>query len=153
MPRTSKQVLAEQKQQADATAHSKPAQLPATRKAALPATPDHRSPRQRYLDEVAPSGIVGRLVKFDGKEGKFFFADTEETISDAEDFVVLADQTLVAFVKFQPDSRRCASAACSTPRTSGCRRARSSATSTRRSGRSGFRASPRTPGKRRSCWS
>jgi hypothetical protein len=101
MPRTAKQVLADQNQQAERERAQQ--QLPATRQAALPATPDHRSARQRYLDEVAPSGIVGRLIKFDGKEGKFIFVDTEETISDAEDFVALADQTLAAYVKFQPD--------------------------------------------------
>jgi hypothetical protein len=103
MPRTAKQVLSEQKLQAERDRTQRSQQLPATRQAALPATPDRRSPRQVYLDEVAPSGIVGRLVKFDGKEGKFIFVDTEETISDAEDFVVLADQTLAAYVKFQSE--------------------------------------------------
>ena len=83
----------------------------------VPTTPDHRSPRQRYLDDVAPSGIVGRLVKFDGKDGKFIFVDTEETISDKEDFVVLADQTLAAWIKFRTrPGANCASAACCTPR-------------------------------------
>lgn len=103
MPRTSKQVLADQKQQTERERTQRTEQLPATRQATLPATPDPRSPRQRYLDDCAPSGIVGRLVKFDGKEGKFIFVDTEETISDAEDFVVLADQTLAAYVKFQSE--------------------------------------------------
>lgn len=103
MPRTPKQVLAEQNQQAERDRTQRTEQLPATRQATAPATPDLRSPRQRYLDDVAPSGIVGRLIKFDGKEGKFIFVDTEETVSDAEDFVALADQTLAAYVKFQSE--------------------------------------------------
>ena len=48
---------------------------------------------------MAPSGIVGRLIKF-SKEGKFIFADDGEAIAESEDFVVLADQTLVSWVKF-----------------------------------------------------
>jgi hypothetical protein len=59
--------------------------------------------RQRLLDDIAPSGIVGRLVKFDGKEGRFLFHDTDETVSDAEDFIVLCDGTLVSYVTFQPE--------------------------------------------------
>jgi hypothetical protein len=103
MPGTSKQVLADQKQQIEHDRPKRSQQLATTRAATLPATPDPRSPRQRYLDEVAPSGIVGRLVKFDGKEGKFYFDDTEEKIGDDEDFIVLADQTLAARIKFEPD--------------------------------------------------
>jgi hypothetical protein len=103
MPRTSKQVLADQKQQIEHDRTQRSQQLAPRSAAPLPATPDNRNARQRYLDEVAPSGIVGRLVKFDGKEGKFIFVDTEETISDKEDFVVLADQTLATWVKFRPD--------------------------------------------------
>ena len=70
--------------------------------AALPAIPDHRTPRERYLDEVAPSGVVGRLIKFT-KEGKFAFNDDGEAIAESEDFVVLADETLVSWVKFNGD--------------------------------------------------
>jgi hypothetical protein len=100
MPRTSKQVLDEQKRQAELDRTQRSQQLTTTRPASLPVAPDNRSPRQRYLDEVAPSGIVGRLVKFDGKEGKFIFV---QTISDKEDFVVLADQTFAAWIRFRPD--------------------------------------------------
>src|SRR5262245_6601047 len=104
MARTPKQVIAEQEQQAERERASRPQQpLPATRQAVPPATPDSRSPRQRYLDDVAPSGLVGRLVRFDGKAGRYLFADTEETVSADEDFVALCDQTLAAFVKFQGD--------------------------------------------------
>jgi hypothetical protein len=95
--------LNEQQAQADAERERKatPAQLPAVNEAALPATPD--AARQRLLNEVAPSGIVGRLIKFDGKEGRFLFVDNDETINVEEDFVVLCDETLVAYVKFQPN--------------------------------------------------
>ena len=61
MPRTSKQILDEQKQQTERDRTQRSQQLATTRPAPLPATPDTRSPRQRYLDNVAPSGIVGRL--------------------------------------------------------------------------------------------
>jgi hypothetical protein len=68
----------------------------------LPAIPDKRTSVQRYLDEVSPSMIVGRLLKF-SKEGKFIVADTAEEIGPNEDFIVMADQTLVGHTKFNAD--------------------------------------------------
>src|SRR5262245_40683308 len=46
-------------------------QAVAPARAASVAVPDTRTPHQKYLDEVAPSMIAGRPVKFDGKDGKF----------------------------------------------------------------------------------
>jgi hypothetical protein len=96
MPRRSKEVLAQQK----ADAERERAQVPVKAKAAaLPAAADSRSPREKYLDDIAPSGVVGRLIKF-SKEGQFVFLDDESTISPDEDFVALVDQTLVSWVRF-----------------------------------------------------
>ena len=95
MPRTTKQALAEQKQQAGRTN----AQPPAVRKPRPLAAQGQRSPREQYLDEIAPSGVVGRLIKF-SKEGQFVFADSDEQVSPDEDFIVLCDQTLVSYVRF-----------------------------------------------------
>src|SRR5262245_13875889 len=100
MPKSVKQVLAEQKKQAEQELAQKRAQSVAVVKpAALPAVPHQRTARERYLDDVAPSGVVGRLIKF-SKEGKFVFHDDGEAIDERDDFVVLADQTLVSWVKF-----------------------------------------------------
>jgi hypothetical protein len=45
---------------------------------------DQRDSVQRYLDEVAPASIVGRMIKF-GKEGQFVTPDDGEPIAvDAE---------------------------------------------------------------------
>src|SRR4029453_3035774 len=57
--------------------------------AAAVAVPDTRTPVQTYLDEIAPASIVGRMVKFDTKGGRFFTPDDDEEISADEDFVVL----------------------------------------------------------------
>src|SRR5262245_17308816 len=105
MPRTSKQVLQEQQAQADREREHKaaPSQLPAVNEAALPTASDPHALRQRLLDDIASSGIVGRLIRFDGKAGRFIFADSDETVSAEEDFVVLCDETLVAYKKFQPE--------------------------------------------------
>jgi hypothetical protein len=65
----------------------------------LPAVPDTRTSTQAYLDEIAPGTIVGRMVKFT-KDGKFATSDDGETIADTLDFVVLADQTLIGYIKF-----------------------------------------------------
>jgi len=80
----------------------------AERKAALPpvpikptsvAVPDSRNDVQRYLDEIAPASIVGRLIKF-SKDGKFITNDDGESIGDDVDFIALCDQTLIGYVKF-----------------------------------------------------
>jgi hypothetical protein len=101
--KTTAQALHEQQEQAERDRGARSQPLPAVAKATPPTAPDRRTARQRYLDDIAPSGIVGRLAKFDGKAGKFVFVDTDEAIGDGEDFVVLADQTMVAYVKFQPE--------------------------------------------------
>jgi hypothetical protein len=105
MPRSTKQVLLEQQKQADDERARKaaPTQLPAVGKATLPATADPHDLRQRLLNDIAPSGIVGRLVRFDGKAGRFLFVDNDETVDATESFTVLCDETLVAYVKFQPE--------------------------------------------------
>jgi hypothetical protein len=63
------------------------------------AVPDNRSYRQRYLDDIAPASIVGRLVKF-SKDGQFITADDEKPIDQATEFVALCDQTLIGWLKF-----------------------------------------------------
>jgi hypothetical protein len=63
--------------------------------------PDERTSVAKYLDEVAPASIVGRMVKFDVKGGRFLTADDNEDIGgDDTDFIFVADQTLVGLVKF-----------------------------------------------------
>src|SRR5262245_4681111 len=98
MVRTTKQALAEQTKQAE---REREQRALATLASAVPATPadDARSPHERYLDEIAPSGVVGRLIKF-SKEGQFVFADDDSAVSPDEDLVALCDQVIVAFVRF-----------------------------------------------------
>ena len=63
---------------------------------------DTRTEVEKYLDEVAPSSIAGQLVKF-AKGGKFTIVETEEEISPDTDFVALADETLIGWIKFNGD--------------------------------------------------
>jgi hypothetical protein len=56
-----------------------------------------------YLDEIASSGIVGRMIKFD-KNGEFVTPDDDVKISEDTDFIVLADQTLIGWIKFNVDA-------------------------------------------------
>jgi hypothetical protein len=83
--------------------------VPVATKATAVALPNDRTPVEAYLDEVAPAAIVGRMIKF-SKEGKFVTPDDDEPITDDVDFIVLADQTLVGWIKFngegQPPDRR-----------------------------------------------
>jgi hypothetical protein len=66
------------------------------------ATPDGRSPVQQYVDDIAPSTIAGRMVKF-SKSGEFVYADTDESISPDADFIALCDETLIGWIKFYRD--------------------------------------------------
>ena len=113
-PRTPEQVLAQQKADASrnrvATPTNVPAAAPAVAaKPVLPAVPDGRSSVQTYLDEIAPAAIVGRMVKFDTKGGRYFTPDDDEAISEDTLFAALCDQTLIGWIKFcgegQPPDR------------------------------------------------
>ena len=68
------------------------------------AAPDTSTPQQQYLDEIAPAAIVGRLIKF-GKDGTFITADDAEPIPEGTDFTVLADQTLIGWLRFRDDGQ------------------------------------------------
>ena len=63
------------------------------------AVSDNRSYRDRYLDDVAPASIVGRMIKF-SKEGTFVTSDDGQEIDEGAEFTVLADETLIGWVKF-----------------------------------------------------
>jgi hypothetical protein len=111
-PRPAQQVLDQQKADAErdrqqrAAPPAKPAPtttVTPTQKPALPAEmpPDNRTPLDRYLDDIAPTSIVGRLVGFDGKDKQYVYKDDGTPIPDDVDFVVMDDQVQVAWVKFQ----------------------------------------------------
>src|SRR5262249_23330752 len=106
-PPTAAEVLARQKAE-----HPKPSPLtPAPRPTAAPASapipkpetavalPDTRTGIERYLDEIAPAAVVGRLIKF-SKDGQFITADDGEPISDVAEFVLLAKETWVGGIGF-----------------------------------------------------
>lgn len=109
--RTPEQVTAEQKEQAAkdrARANARKAaatSVPATVSDAgtAVAMPDNRTPVQRYLDEVAPANLVGRLIKF-GKEGSFVTSDDGEPVPETAEFLALCDETLVGWIKFSADA-------------------------------------------------
>ena len=76
--------------------------LPTRAAGSAVAMPDNRSNVQKYVDEIAPANIVGRLIKF-GKEGTFVFADTGEPVPEGADFLALCDETLIGWIKFFRD--------------------------------------------------
>lgn len=122
-PRTTTQVLQQQKQNAEAAraaaaeqaakaATTAPTKLDAKLNettALVPAqstavaVPDTRSALDKYLDEIAPTGIVGRMVKFD-KSGEFVTPDDGEKISDSVDFIAMCDGVMAGFLKFHEDA-------------------------------------------------
>ena len=100
-PSTTRQLVAArraQEAQAETNAVAKPPAVRAPAAVTVPA-PDTRPYRDRYLDEVAPASIVGRMVKF-SKEGKFVTHDDGKEVDENAEFTALCDQTLVGWVKF-----------------------------------------------------
>ena len=106
--RTTAQVLAQQKRDAEyATKQStekavQQSQAVTLAKPTAIAVPDTRTPVQQYVDEIAPSAIAGRMIRF-AKTGEFIIADTEEVISPDTDFIALCDETLIGWIKFHRD--------------------------------------------------
>ena len=113
--RTPEAIIAQQKKDAARQQAGRPsrqpdgpvtANVPAVAAAApLPTTvlPDTRTEVEKYVDEIAPSFIAGKLIKF-SKEGKFVIAETGDEISADEDFVALCDETLIGWIKFVDDA-------------------------------------------------
>jgi hypothetical protein len=81
-------------------APSAPAAVPvapeSNRAVAIAGNQDYRS---RYLDEVAPAGIAGRLVKWT-KDGTYVTTDDEQELPEGAEFILLADETQVGWLKF-----------------------------------------------------
>jgi hypothetical protein len=107
-PPSPEQIREQQKAQAErdtaaakAALSSNGANLPAvsTNGGTAVAMPDSRTDVQRYLDEIAPASIVGRMIKF-GKNGEFTVTDDDTVIGDDVDFVALVDQTLIGWIRF-----------------------------------------------------
>jgi hypothetical protein len=65
------------------------------------ALPDQRTDVQRYIDDISPSTIAGRLIKFDGKAGEFTTVDDGEPVKEDAEFIALADETLIGWIKFK----------------------------------------------------
>jgi len=98
---TPQQVQAEQTRllEADKVRAAAPASanLPAVVKQQLPAsTADSHS---RYLDEIAPASIAGRMIKF-SKDGSFTVPDDESVIDENVDFIALVPETFIGWIKF-----------------------------------------------------
>ena len=55
--------------------------------------------RSRYLDEVAPASIAGRLIKF-SKDGDFTTTDDNKPLPEDAEYVLLAEETQIGWLKF-----------------------------------------------------
>jgi hypothetical protein len=98
-PPTPEQIKAQQNRQAEADRAAVQANLPAKTNGTAVAAPDNRNAVQKYLDEISPASIVGRMIKFN-KEGKFVTSDDDTVIGEDSDFTAILDQTLIGWIKF-----------------------------------------------------
>jgi hypothetical protein len=100
-PPTAEQIRKQQKADAEKASAQVKANLPAptNSSATALAVPDNRTDVQKYIDEIAPASIVGRMVKF-SKDGEFATTDDDAVIGDDVDFTALVDQTLIGWIKF-----------------------------------------------------
>ena len=63
---------------------------------------DNRPYRDRYLDEISPSGLVGRRIKF--VKGTFVTHDDDQEIPPDDELIALCDRTLVGWLKFNGEN-------------------------------------------------
>ena len=99
-PPTAEQIRKQQKADTERQTADLKANLPApTNSGVALAVPDNRTDVQRYIDEIAPASIVGRMIKF-SKDGEYITTDDDAVIGDAVDFTALVDQTLIGWIKF-----------------------------------------------------
>jgi hypothetical protein len=73
--------------------------VPATPASTAVAKPGNADPVQAYLDVIAPTTMVGRLIKFT-KDGVFTTDDDGAAINEDEDFIALCDETQIGWIKF-----------------------------------------------------
>ena len=59
---------------------------------------DRNGYRDRYLDEIAPSGIVGRQIKYSPKDGAFI--PRRRRTCRRRQFAALCDEMLIGFMRF-----------------------------------------------------
>jgi hypothetical protein len=78
---------------------NEPARVTTAASVPAPMATDVRSAQERYLDEVAPTSIVGRLIKF-SKDGVFVTSDDEQPVDVNTDFYALADETQIGWIKY-----------------------------------------------------
>ena len=97
---TPAEINAKQKAEAVHSTARPPAVTSGPRRQLAPATPANS--RQQYIDAIAPNAIAGRLVKFD-KTGTFVTTDDGTEIDPERDFVALADETQIGWIKFSGD--------------------------------------------------
>ena len=90
---TNRELVAAWQTQAPMAAVAPAAKVPA------PVTPSSVPYRNRYLDEVAPSGLAGRLIKFT-KDGVYITVDDEKEVPESAEFILLADDTLIGWIRF-----------------------------------------------------
>jgi hypothetical protein len=110
---TPQEIQAEQRRDAErATAQrmrqqQQPTTPPTTLPVAQPPTstavaaPDNRTNRQRYLDEISPIAIAGRLIRFDVKRGVFATVDDGERVDPTAILAALCDQTQAGWIRFR----------------------------------------------------
>jgi hypothetical protein len=96
---TPEQVRAQQKADAEKDLAQIKAALPAMATNAAVTVSENRSEVQRYVDDVAPASIAGRVIRFH-KEGKFITPDDDTAIGDDVDFIALVDETLIGWIRF-----------------------------------------------------
>jgi hypothetical protein len=99
MSLTPEQVRENQRRQVEADSARAKGALPTTVETAAVAPPDSRSGVQRYVDDVAPASIAGRVIRFN-KDGKFVTPDDGAAVSDSVDYIALVDETQIGWIRF-----------------------------------------------------
>jgi hypothetical protein len=66
----------------------------------VPALPDNSV--QRYIDEISPATVAGRLCKL-SKDGAYKYTDTGEDVDVTAEYIALVPETFAGWIKFSAD--------------------------------------------------
>jgi hypothetical protein len=109
-PPTTKEILA--RQAADAkqrrtviSAPPTPGTAVAPANSTAVAMPDSRNEVEKYIDDISPNQMAGRLIRFDGKKGEFLTLDDGEPILKDAEFIALCDETWRGWIKFNGEGQ------------------------------------------------
>lgn len=101
MPQTPEQVRKHQKAEAEKVTAAIKAKLPApTTGGTAVAVPDSRTAVEKFQDDDSNGMMPGRPLRFNGKDGYYYFADDDSRLDENTEWIAPVDEMAIGVIKF-----------------------------------------------------